>query len=96
LQIYKVCHTGTTPTSFLWSGLGDESKFHLLNWSKVCAPLQYGGLAVRSLRHFNEVLLGKWLWDLGLKEVFWRVIGVKYGSEGWDRWSYPITSPYGV
>lgn len=40
-----------------------------------------GGLAIRSLRIFNEALLGKWLWIFGIeREVLWRtVIGFKYG-----------------
>ena len=58
---------------FLWSGMGDYSKFYLVNWSKVCSPLQYEGLAIRSLRCFNEALLGKWLWRFGTKrDAFWR------------------------
>ena len=24
---------------FLWGGLGDEFKFHLVKWSKVCSPI---------------------------------------------------------
>jgi hypothetical protein len=24
---------------FLWGGLGEEFKFHLMSWSKVCAPI---------------------------------------------------------
>lgn len=53
--------------NFLWSGLGDESKFHLVNWNQVYAPLSAGGLAIRILRHFNEVLLGKWLRRFGIE-----------------------------
>ena len=53
--------------NFLWSGLGDESKFHLFNWNQVYDPLSAGGLAIRNLRHFNEVLLGKWLWRFEIK-----------------------------
>lgn len=34
-----------------------------------------GGLAIRSLRCFNEALLGKWLWILGIeREVLWRTV----------------------
>jgi hypothetical protein len=46
---------------FLWDGLGDEFKFHLVNWSKVCSPIFEGGLGIQNLRTFNRVLLGKWL-----------------------------------
>ena len=40
---------------------GDVKKTHLVKWSTICAPLHYGGLAIRSLRSFNKVLFGKWL-----------------------------------
>ena len=45
---------------FLWNGLGDQPKFHLINWAKVCEPLEHGGLGVKNLRLFNQSLLGKW------------------------------------
>ena len=73
--------------NFLWSGLGDDSKCHLVNWFKVCSPIQSRGLAIRNLRYFNEALLGKLLWRFGYeREALWRrVIRVKHGSEegGW-------------
>jgi len=47
--------------NFLWGGLGDEPKFHLVKWAIVCTPLSSGGLGIRKVRLFNEPLLGKWL-----------------------------------
>ena len=47
---------------FLWNGIGGEPKIHLVNWAKVCRPLQVGGLGIRWLGNFNSALLGKWLW----------------------------------
>jgi hypothetical protein len=44
---------------FLWGGLGDEFKFHLVNWSKVCSPISEGGLDIHNLLKFNRALLGK-------------------------------------
>jgi hypothetical protein len=44
---------------FLWGGLGDEFKYQLVNWSKVCSPITEGGLGIRNLRIFNKALLGK-------------------------------------
>jgi hypothetical protein len=38
---------------FLWGGVGDEFKFHLLSWSKICSPFCFGGLRVRNLIRLN-------------------------------------------
>ena len=48
--------------NFLWGGIGEEKKFHLVSWNKVCQPVSCGGLGVRNLRLFNKALIGKWLW----------------------------------
>ena len=39
-------HIEQLQRNFLWGGLGDDSKRHLVNWSKVCSPIQSGGLAI--------------------------------------------------
>jgi hypothetical protein len=31
---------------FLCGGIGEEFKFHLVSWSKVCSPISEGGLEV--------------------------------------------------
>ena len=84
--------------NFLWGGLGDVSKRHLVNWSKACSPVQSGGLALRNLRYFNEALLGKWLWRFGYeREALWRrVIRAKYGAEEGDWCSNSILGSYRV
>ena len=46
---------------FLWGGVREEFKYHLVKWSKVCSPLLEGGLGLRKLVNFNYALLGKWL-----------------------------------
>jgi hypothetical protein len=45
----------------LWGGINEKFKFYLANWSKICSLKQTGGLGVRNLTKFNQVLLGKWL-----------------------------------
>ena len=67
--------------NFLWGGLGDEPKFHLVRWAIVCTPSS-SSLGIRKVTLFNEALLGKWLWRFGIeKDALWRVIEVKYGCE---------------
>jgi hypothetical protein len=34
---------------FLWGGIGDEFKYHLVSRSKVCSPISKGGLGIRNL-----------------------------------------------
>uniref|UniRef100_A0A2N9J257 Reverse transcriptase domain-containing protein n=1 Tax=Fagus sylvatica TaxID=28930 RepID=A0A2N9J257_FAGSY len=83
---------------FLWNGMEEKPKFHLVNWSQICAPLRHGGLAVRDLKSFNKALLGKWLWRYGSeREALWRlVVDAKYGSL-WGGWSSKSgRGPYGV
>jgi hypothetical protein len=29
---------------FLWRGIGEEFKYHLVSWAKVCFPISEGGL----------------------------------------------------
>lgn len=67
---------------FLWGGLGEEFKFHLVKWETVCRPISNGGLGIRNVRTFNWALFDKWLWRYNKKpEVLWRgVIGYKYGN----------------
>ena len=83
---------------FLWGGLGEEFKFHLVNWDSICSPVQCGGLAMKNLRLYNKALLGKWLWRFGKeRRALWRrLIDLKYGSEvrGWC--TIDVRMPYGV
>jgi hypothetical protein len=32
---------------FLWGGMGDEKKLHLISWNQVCRSLRAGGLGIR-------------------------------------------------
>ena len=39
--------------NFLWGGMGDKFKHHLVKWDTVCTPKVQGGLGIRSLVLFN-------------------------------------------
>uniref|UniRef100_A0A2N9HCX4 Reverse transcriptase domain-containing protein n=1 Tax=Fagus sylvatica TaxID=28930 RepID=A0A2N9HCX4_FAGSY len=83
--------------TFLWGGMGDVVKHHLVGWDKVCTPKEVGGLGVRSLILTNKALLGKWLWRFGMEgDHLWRrVLMAKFGSDmgGWR--TKPIRGPHG-
>ena len=53
-------------SDFLWDGLGDQPKFHLVKWDKICEPILSGGLGVKNLRSFNKSFLRKCLWRYGM------------------------------
>jgi hypothetical protein len=83
---------------FLWGGLNGEDKLHLVEWDKVCSPMDEGGLGIRNIRRFNQALLGKWLWRFAHEEgAWWRsVVVAKYGTE-WGGWcSRVIPGSHGV
>jgi hypothetical protein len=83
---------------FLWGGMNDDSKYHLIEWDKVCTPLDEGGLGIRNIRRFNQALLGKWLWRFAHEEgAWWRsVLVAKYGAD-WGGWrSGVISGSHGV
>ena len=83
---------------FLWSGMGEDTKFHLVSWSQVCEPIQNGGLGVKDIQRFNKALLGKWLWRFGMeRDALWRqVVAAKYGSN-WGGWgTKEVKDSYGV
>lgn len=72
---------------FLWGGLGDEFKYHLVNWRNVCTPIQQEGLGVKQMISFNQALLGKWLWQFANeKKAFWRQVIVSKYESGRGNW----------
>ncbi|XP_041019121.1 uncharacterized protein LOC121261047 [Juglans microcarpa x Juglans regia] len=83
---------------FLWSELGEEFKFHQVNWSTVCTPISGGGLGIRHLLKFNQALLDKWLWRYqNEREAFWRAVIDSQFGEAWRGWcSNEVQGTYGV
>lgn len=45
---------------FLWGGIKDEAKFHLVNWDNVGFPISSGGLGVRKLKIKGAYGVGLW------------------------------------
>ncbi len=52
-------HIEKIQRDFLWKGLGEEFKFHLVEWDMICSLISNGGFPVRNWKLFNEALLGK-------------------------------------
>ena len=73
--------------NFLWESSEGSFKYPLVAWEKVCLPVEMGGLGLRSVVSFNQVLLGKWLWRYGheVSHLWRRLISTKYG-EGQGGW----------
>jgi hypothetical protein len=83
---------------FLWGGVGDEFKFHLVNWSKICMTKEARGLGVRNLIHFNQALLGKWLWRFANEEEAWwrKLVVAKYDKMRGGWCSKEVGGPHGL
>jgi hypothetical protein len=39
-------HIEKIQRDFLWGGLNDEVKLHLVDWEMVCSPISEGGLGI--------------------------------------------------
>jgi hypothetical protein len=83
---------------FLWGGMGDEKKLHLVSWNQVCRPLRAGGLGIRNIFKFNKALLGKWLWRYATeREALWyKVIKEKYEEQDGGWCSKEVSGTFGV
>jgi hypothetical protein len=56
IPTYVAKHIEKIQRDFLWGGMNDEVKFHLVEWAKVCSPIDEGGLGIRNVRRFNQAL----------------------------------------
>jgi hypothetical protein len=84
--------------AFLWGGIEDEAKFHLVKWNRICTSLHSGGLGVHNFIQFNRALLGKLLWRYGReREALWRlVIDAKFESLKGAWCSKEVSGSFGV
>ncbi|KAM2375829.1 hypothetical protein ACFXTH_044543 [Malus domestica] len=73
---------------FLWEGVEEGKKTHLVRWELVTKNKEERGLGVGNLRNQNEALLAKWLWRFPMEsQSLWhKVIRSKYGLQvnGWN------------
>ncbi|CAL8989771.1 unnamed protein product [Prunus brigantina] len=74
--------------SFLWEGVEEGKRDHLVKWERVANSKDEGGLGVGSLKEKNEALRTKWLWRFPMEpnSLWATVVKSKYGSatNGWD------------
>ena len=64
----------------------------------VCTQKEKGGLGIRKIDLLNKALLSKWIWRLASeKDNLWKkVIGVKYGQEGFGWRTKEAHGTFGV
>ncbi|CAN1298528.1 Putative ribonuclease H protein At1g65750 [Linum perenne] len=72
---------------FLWEGVSEVKRPHLVRWAMVKAPRSRGGLGVIDLRCLNVALLGKWGWRFATeRNAWWRGLIVDKCGIGRYEW----------
>ncbi|RVW90264.1 hypothetical protein CK203_036717 [Vitis vinifera] len=89
---------------FLWSGVGEGKRDHLVSWDVVCKPRVKGGLGFGKISLRYLALLGKWLWRYPRESTtLWHQVILSIyetDSNGWDantlvRWRWGKNSLLG-
>jgi hypothetical protein len=60
-----------------WEGVCTKRKYHMVDWTVVCKPREFGGLGILKSKFINIALMLKWIWKIyqnveGLWEDFMR------------------------
>ncbi|GAV93079.1 hypothetical protein CFOL_v3_36457, partial [Cephalotus follicularis] len=56
---------------FLWASSGNSGKRGLVKWTTVCLPRPEGGLGIKSLKTWNQILLLKQIWNILNDHSLW-------------------------
>lgn len=60
---------------FFWGGLGEELKYHLVDWDTICSAVLLRGFRVTRLAILNQSLLGKRLCRFtSERDSWWRKV----------------------
>ena len=59
----------STLRSFLWKGSELVSTGAKVSWSRVCLPIEEGGLGIKHLEHWNRAAIIKHLWFLSSGQI---------------------------
>jgi hypothetical protein len=78
--------------------MGEEFKFHLVSWIKVCTPIVEGGLGGSEFTCVQRARLGKRLWRyVHERDALWRVVVDSKYASAWGGWcSNEFHGSYGV
>ena len=70
--------------NFWWGQRGDQRKIHWKDWETLCKPKTLGGIGLKDLEKFNEVMLVKEVWRLltDHTSLFYRVFSSKFFPNG--------------
>ena len=75
--------------SYLWSGVGEDTKKALIAWERVCCPKSEGGIGLINMRVWNRAAIAKLCWDLANKEdklwIKWVHTYYIKGQREWQR-----------
>jgi hypothetical protein len=46
-------------SNFYWKGASEDLKYHMVKWSAICRPKEFGGLGIINTQILNECLMTK-------------------------------------
>ena len=49
---------------FFWQDPTGKQKYHMVKWSDMCAPKDFGGIGILASRKMNVALMLRWVWRI--------------------------------